>query len=81
MNELDERDKIFIDMYADIKVIKDGVKKLEEMVNDHTDSISDIKSDMHAVKMSGRLIKWMAGIIGAIVAIAVNYISNTIGNN
>ena len=81
MNELDERDKIFIDMYADIKVIKEGIEKLEKTVNDDNKSITDIKNDIHAVKMSGRLIKWMAGIIGAIVAIAVNYLSNTIGNN
>ena len=81
MNEIDERDKIFIDMYADIKVIKEGVGKLEKLVNEHTVGISDIKKDMHAVKMSGRLIKWIAGIIGAIVAIAVNYLSNTLGNN
>ena len=73
MNELDERDKIFIDMYADIKVIKEGVETLERSVNEHTKGIGQIEKDMHAVKMSGRLIKWMAGIIGAIVAIAVNY--------
>ena len=81
MNKIDERDNLFIDMYADIQVIKDGVGKLEKAVNEHTAGIDKIEKDMHAVKMSGRLIKWMAGIIGAIVAIAVNYLSNTIGNN
>ena len=80
MNEIDERDKLFIDMYADIRVIKDGVEKLEKSVNEHTTGIGKIEKDMHTIKMSGRLIKWMAGIIGAIVGIAANYISNTIGN-
>lgn len=78
--EMTDRDKLIIDMYADVQVIKDSVGKLETVVNANREDIEDIKKDIHAVKMSGRILKAVAAIIGAIAGIAANWIAKMMGN-
>lgn len=75
MHELKDDAKILVDMYADIQVIKEKVEDLEEKY----DIIINIEKDIHAVKVSARLIKWMAALVGAVAGIASNYIKNLIG--
>ena len=79
-DDISDRDKLFMDMYADIQTIKDGVGKLEKTSGEHSDSIISIQRDIHAVKMSGRLIKWTAALIGAIAALATKYFPKIMGN-
>lgn len=75
MNQIKDDAKILIDMYSDIQVIKEKVEDLEEKY----DIIINIEKDIHAVKMSARLIKWMAALIGAVAGLASGYIKNLMG--
>ena len=81
MSDISDRDKLIIDMYADIQTIKSGVGKLEETITKHSESIGNIEKDIHAVKMSGRLIKAVAALIGAVSALASNWITKLMGGS
>ena len=80
MNEnMSDRDKLIIDMYADVRAMKESVSNIEKTVGEHSGSISNIEKDIHAVKVSARLIKAAAALIGAVSAILANWISKLFG--
>ena len=78
--DFSERDKLFVDMYADIRAIQEAVERLEKAQKEDHQSLSSIKQDIHAVKVSARLIKWMAALIGAVAGLASGYIRNFMGS-
>lgn len=65
-----------LDMYADIKLIKNNCLKCAECQKDHSDRISVLEKEVSIMKEDKKWTGWVCSIIGAVVAWVLNTVVN-----
>lgn len=65
-----------LDMYADIKLIKENCLKCSECQKNHSDRISVLEKEVYIMKEDKKWLGWGCSIIGAVVAWVFNTLIN-----
>lgn len=61
-----------LDMYSDIKVIKNNCLKCAECQKEHSERISTLEKEVSILKEDKKWTGWVCSIIGAVVAWVLN---------